>query len=172
MADLFNEAQDPSTAYIRYLAQRAGMPRQGTFARSVLENRGQDLARLAIPFGYGINTDIGGQGKDYLPFYEKYAANDPSWADIQGKARGIQGSLGTQYPASGTPYDEIMLGRYGDPESGQANQLGFTQAGLGTQVNPYLQGGLEQQLRRRFQQQQATNTSESWLDYAIANGLM
>ena len=174
-------AQDPSTAFTRYLSTMSNAPSQGTFGRNVLENRGQDLARLATAFGYGINNepDLEGnppdpraQGESYFPFYSKYAANDPSWADIQTQARSVQTSLGTQFPAVGKPYDEVMLGRYGDPESGQAQQLALTQGALSTQVNPFLQGGLEQQLRRRFAQQQATNTNQNWLDYAIANGLI
>ena len=93
--------QNPSQAFTRWLAQREGTPPAGTGGREALERRGDYLAPLATAFGYGFSPGIGGQGQDYSGFYSKYGGADPSYADIQGKVRGVQGAL------AGTSQDDL-----------------------------------------------------------------
>ena len=179
------QQQDPSEAFTRFLAQREGTPPAGTGGREALERRGDYLAPLATAFGYGFSPGIGGQGQDYSGFYSKYGGADPSYADIQGKVRGVQGALagtsqddlasylsgrtaGLSPEETGAPFSTILAGQYQPQES----QYNLTQAGLSSQINPYLQEGLNRGLTSRFKRQQAVDPSTRWLDYAIAQGLI
>ena len=61
-----------------------------------------------------------------------------------------------------------MAGEY-EP---QKKQYELTHAGLSSQINPYLLGGLNRGLGSRFNRQQALSPNTRWLDYAIAQGLI
>ena len=180
------QQQDPNTAFTRFLAQREGTAPVGTGGREAQERRGDYLAPLATAFGYGLTSAVGGQGQDYAGFYSKYGDEDPSYADIQGRARAIQGHLagtskadlaaylkligagGLSSEQTGAPFSTVMAGQY-EP---QGKQFELTRAGLSSQINPYLQAGLNRALQARFEQQQAVDPSTRWLDYAIAQGLI
>ena len=184
----FFEAQDPGMAWTRYLAKLGGAPPTGTFGRDVLENKGKSLAPLSQAFGYGIPPETGGQGLDFAGFYNKYGSQGPSWADIRGKASDIMGSVGRVDadmlatakalmsanktagvdPNIGLTMDEIMASKYTDP----ADELELTQAGLRSRLNPTWQAGLISHIKRRFENQQATQPNERWLQYARQRGLI
>ena len=114
----------------------------------------------------------------------------PSYQDIQGKARGIQGDLSkldaeelrlakqtlADYLKTGiTPIgdtqkilSELMAGQYADNQ----NQFDLTQAGVLSQINPSIRARINRHLVRRYNQQQASRPGQRWLDYAIQMGLI
>ena len=158
------EEQGPEQAYIRWLAERQSGGAFSSPIRKMLEARGRYQSSLAPLFGYGISEDIGGQGKDFAPFYSQNEGRAPRWADIRQRLQGMRGALGAGENANA--YQTVLAGQYDDPEE-QLDALG---SGLASQVNPYFRGGLSSQLGRRYRDQQATDPNTRFIDYAAKKG--
>ena len=158
------EEQGPEQAYTRWLAERQSGGAYSSPIRKMLEARGRYQSSLAPLFGYGISQDIGGQGKDFAPFYSQNEERTPRWEEIRQRLQGVRGALDAGENASA--YQTVLAGRYDDPEE----QLDALESGLASQVNPYFRGGLSSQLQRRYRNQQATDPNTKFIDYAANKG--
>ena len=160
----FYQAQDPNQAYTRWLAEQQGGRPFSSPVRQLLEARGRRQAEFARLAGYGIGQDIGGQGKDYAPFYSERQRQTPLWGDVQRQLQEAQAAVNSGDKV--TPYQLGLAANY----QTQASQLEALQAGLGTQFPAALRGGLSRVLGRRFKDQQAVSSSQSFFDYASEKG--
>ena len=157
----YGQYQSPQQAYTRWLSERGG-DTLSSYIQQLLTARGRRQAALAPLFGFGISQEIGGQGRDFAPFYSQ---PPPTWQDLQIRLRETQQALagGTQQ----TPYQAALAAAYESPE----NQLEALQASLTAQVPATLRSGFSRQLARRFSRQQATRPEQRFFDYASQAGL-
>lgn len=185
------DQQLPGQQFTRYLAQLEGGPQYGTQSRDALENMGGFMADLAPAFGYGLTQDIGGQGLQFAPFYDKMmggggsgASGPPSFGDVHKQAQGISGAMGSMDPdrmveltaASGDPnsllgpatLQEGLAGGFGSLE----NQYNLVRSNLLSRMNPFFRGGVSKLLGNQMQSQQATNPGTTFLDYMLKAGLI
>ncbi|MDP2662636.1 MAG: hypothetical protein Q8R28_18110 [Dehalococcoidia bacterium] len=186
----FYQEQLPDQAFTRYLAERQGTPTFGTPARSALETRGRLTGALAPLFGYGIGEDLGGQGQDFLPYFQRYGVGAPSFGDTSEQLRGILQTLQNSDAASlaflgdvpegidPAEYYGILLGGgnitqsqiQAIPYQNQGRQAEAVGANLGLRLNPYFRSGLNSYLGRQFEQQQAIAPEQHFLEYAQQRG--
>lgn len=158
------ESQSPGQAYTRYLAQQQEGRSYSAPIRRLLEARGRSQAALAPLFGFGISQEVGGQGRDFAPFYAGNQGRPPSWTEIQGRLQQANAALNAG--DRGNAYQQILAGNYQEP----TNQLEAVQAGFNQRSVPALRGGLSRQFARRFQNQQAVSPNETFFDYASRQG--
>ena len=180
------EAQDPNTAFLRYLMQQKGLPGQGTAGRGAVEDRGYQMAALAPAWGYGIDSSVqGGRGKDFAGFFDEFGLrSQPTMTEAGGRADEIINALNTEGDAikqfqtdqgadpemdvSKTPYKVALGAGFTD----QGRQLDLVRSNLQMRMNPFFANPLGGQINRRFQTQQAMDPNTRFLDYARQQGLI
>ena len=163
------ENELPGAAFQRFLAQlQAG----GQFAPAVqgaVKQRGAFLENLAPLYGAGVSPDQGGQS--FFDFFQNQAMNVPQQSDVQQRLRDLL-TLQRADPTTLNPAQAGLRGAF-TTAGGQFNEPAVADAlisSLLARTNPALRGGMGSLFNQMFQQQQAVNPAQPFLEWAQQRG--